>query len=149
MTVAGQVQRRGLPCCVSTMLRPAIVSVAERLHRLLFRKTDSVTVPAPFPDPPDEMTAHEAGLAAVHAQPAAADTVNETVVAGAGTVALPGDTAYVHEGAGAAACCTVKFHPAVSTVALRIVVSVFGATLYDTVAGPVLDAPAVTVTQDA
>jgi len=72
--------RRGLPCCVSTTLWPAIVNVADRFAQLS-RLTVSVTVPGPLPDAPDETTAHDAGLEAVHAQPGAVDTVTDSVVA--------------------------------------------------------------------
>jgi len=55
----------------------------------------------------------------------------------------------VHEGACAAACCTVKFQPPARIVVVRGDVSALDATLNVTVPGPVVAAPAVTVTQAA
>jgi len=47
----------------------------------------------------------------------------------------------------AAAWVTVKFQPAASIVPVRVEVTGLAATLYETVPGPVADAPAVTLIQ--
>ena len=62
----------------------------------------------------------------------------------AATVWLVGDIAYEQA---AAACVTVKVAPAIVSVPVREVVTVFAATLNDAVPGPVPVAPAVTVIQ--
>jgi hypothetical protein len=128
---------------------PAMFSVADRLDRLPLREMLKVTVPLPVPAAPAEIVTHDTGLDDVHAQPPEAVTLREVEVADEETATLAGDTAYVHAGGGAAACCTVKFHPAARIVVVRGDVSVLGATLNETVPGPVVDAPAVTVTQAA
>ena len=114
----------------------------------VFFDTDTVTVPGPLPLAPDAITAHDAGLAAVHAQPLAVDTVKDTEPAARDVVRLVGETLNVH-GAGWAACVTVKFHPPAWITPLRVLGVPFAPTVNETLPDPTPDAPAVTASHPA
>jgi len=136
---------------VSAKLWPAIVSVADRLDVPPFFETVSVTLAVPVPDAPEDTTAHDTGLLAVQLQPSAAVTSTDTVPPDTDAVAETGEIEYEHgaDARAAAAWTTVKFHPPASMAPLRIAVLVFEATLNDTAPGPVVEAPAVTVSHPA
>jgi len=61
--------------------------VADRAAALLSLATLTVTVPDPTAEFPAEITAHEAGLPAVHEHPIAVATDSETVPPATGTLA--------------------------------------------------------------
>jgi hypothetical protein len=71
---------------------PAIVSVVLRATAPVFAPTLKVTVPLPLPADPPVIATQLAPDVAVHAQPAAALTVNELDPAAAATERLAGDT---------------------------------------------------------
>jgi hypothetical protein len=61
--------------CVTVKLRPAIVSVPERLLATVFADTLKLTGPDPDPDAPLAIVIHDAPLDAVQPQPVPAVTV--------------------------------------------------------------------------
>ena len=104
--------------------------------------TVNVTGPEPVPDAPVEIEIQLADSVVVHAQVDEVVTEVDAVPPAAETVSLVGDIAYEQA---AAACVTVKVAPAIVSVPVRGVVTVFAATLNDALPGPVPVAPAVTV----
>jgi hypothetical protein len=98
-----------------------------------FAPAVAVTVPLPVP-PAVESISHVTPpfTAAVHAQDGGlAVTLNEPGPPPEGSVTAGGETMNVH-GAGAASCVTVNVRPAIVSVPVRAVMSVFGATVKPT-----------------
>lgn len=108
--------------------------------------TVSVTGPEPVPDAPLEIEIQLADSLVVQAQFDEVVTDVDAVPPAAGTVSLVGEIAYEQA---AAACVTVKVAPAIVSVPVREVVTVFAATLNDALPGPVLFAPPVTVIHES
>jgi hypothetical protein len=101
----------------------------------MFRGTEYVTEPLPVPWP--AVTAsHGALLSAVHEHPAPAVTPNVPVPPSLPSVAVAGEIAYVH-GMTAASSRTETVCPAIVSVPVRAVVSLFGATVNATTPLPV------------
>ena len=75
----------GAPACVTVSCRPAIVSVPLRDAPAL-AATLNATEPFPLPEAPEVTPTHDALLAAVHAQPLAADTLTVPAAPAAGTL---------------------------------------------------------------
>lgn len=79
------------PCCVTSSVCPAAVSVAVRARLEGFAPTENVIVPVPLPLDPLVTDSQPLLLDAVHVQPAGAESVTELMAPDAGSVALPAD----------------------------------------------------------
>jgi hypothetical protein len=95
---------QGTAACVTVKVCPAIVSVPMRCDAFGFGATLKDARPPPLPLVAPSSVIHAALLAAVHAHPAGAVTVDDPVAAPAPTDCADGEIAYVH---GTAACVTV------------------------------------------
>ena len=100
----------------------------------------------PLPDPPALIVIHVALSVAVHAQPDAAVTVTEFVLADAATSAESGAIVGAQ---GAAACVTVNVSSPMVNVPVRGEVVGFAVTLNVTEPSPLPAAPALTVIHPA
>jgi len=145
--VVGEIDAvHGAAACVTVNVAPAIVSVPVRLDATVFAATLKPTVPLPEPVAPLVNVIQAALLAAVHAHPVAAVTLLLPVPAAAVKDCVVGEIAGEQP---AAACVTVNVAPAIVSVPVRLVVTVFAATsnVTDPLPDPV--APPVTVIQAA
>jgi hypothetical protein len=125
---------------------PAIVSVPLRLDATVFAATLKPTVPLPEPVAPLVNVIQAALLAAVHAHPVAAVTLLLPVPAAAVKDCVVGEIAGEQA---AAACVTVNVAPAMVSVPVRLVATVFAATVKPTVPLPDPVAPLVSVIHEA
>jgi hypothetical protein len=110
-TVSGLTVALQSASCTIVKICPATVMVPVR-DGPTFAATANCTVPFPDPLPPAVMLIHGAVADAVHAHPAPPVTLNEPVVAAAGTVVFDGDIAIVQP----LACAIVNVLPAIVTV---------------------------------
>ena len=137
---------QGAAAWVTLNVAPAIVRVPVRLDATVLAATLKPTVPLPEPVAPLVRVIQAALLAAVHAHPVAAVTVLLPVPPAAVNDCVVGEIAGEQV---AAACVTVNVAPAIVSVPVRPVVTVFAATLNPTVPLPDPAAPLVSVIQDA
>ena len=128
--------------CVTVNVAPAIVSVPVRLDATVFAATLNPTVPLPEPVAPPVNVIQAALLAAVHAHPVEAVTLLLPVPPAAVKDCVVGEMAGAQA---AAACVTVNVAPAIVSVPVRLVVTVFAATSNVTEPFPDPVAPPVTV----
>jgi len=132
--------------CVTVNVAPAIVSVPVRLVVTVFAATSNVTDPLPDPVAPPVTVIQAALLVAVQLHPVAADTALPPLAAAAVKDRLVGEIVGEQD---AAACVTVNVAPAIVSVPVRLVATVFAATLKPTVPLPVRLAPDVMVSHEA
>lgn len=111
---------------VTTNVRPAIVSVADRAVDVVLPAAVNPTLPEPVPLAPVRMVTHDALLVAVQLQPAPAVTITVPMPPEAARDWLAGEIVNEH---GAAACVTVNVLPPTVSVPVRGVAPVFAATL--------------------
>ena len=148
-TLAGVTVNVQVPRCVAVNVRPAIETVLVRWFAEVLAVNWMVTVPFPVPLASAVRPIHEADFVAVHVQPAGAVTATPIVSPAASIVRLVGLMAYVHPGAGAAACVTVTVCPAIVSVPLRPEVPVLAVAAKDTVLLPVAGVADVIVSHEA
>jgi hypothetical protein len=131
--------------CVIVNVRPATVTVPDRLVDTVLAATATVTVPAPVPLAPAVTVSQAALLVDVQVHPLPAETDVLVDCAEAPTERLVGEIEYEQ----AAACVTVNVWPATVSVPVRAVVAVLAAALKETVPLPEPLAPLVTASQEA
>lgn len=127
---------------------PARVSVAVLAVVDVLGALETVTDPKPDRDAGDVMTAQAELLDVVHEHPVGTVAVKDSGPPAAPTFVVVGVTEYVQTGA-AAACVMVTELPAIVSVAVLLVVSVFAETVTPTVPGFGPDGSEVTVAQEA
>ena len=111
---------------VTTNVRPAIVSVADRADVVVLTAAVNPTLPEPVPLAPVKIVTHDAPLVAVQLQPAPAVTITVPLPPVADSDWLAGEIVNEH---GAADWVTVNVLPPIVSVPVRGVVPVFAATL--------------------
>jgi len=130
--------------CVTTMVLPAIVSVAERPGSMLAAIV-MLNVPDPVREADDPIVIHAGTPVADHAHPLLVEIEKLLVLRAAATDTLAGDTVKVH----VPACVTVNVRPPIVTAPVRSVAAVLADTRIVDVPLPVPRLPDATVNHDA
>lgn len=113
------------PAWFTVNILPATVKVADRAAEPVLAATVNPVAPEPLPEAPLVIVTQDAPLDAVQAQPAVVVTATEPDAPPAATDRLVGEI----ENEQAAACVTVNSDPAIVNVPVRLLVTVFAATL--------------------
>jgi hypothetical protein len=130
--------------CVTTMVFPAIVNVAERCGSMLAAIV-MLNVPVPVREADDPIVIHAGIPVADHAHPLLVEIEKLLVLLAAATDTLAGDTVKVQ----VPACVTVNVRPPIVTAPVRSVAPVLAATRMVDVPFPEPLPPAVTEIHDA